>query len=622
MSHSNKSLEDVHESVNVQASKKGWRKMLAFLGPAYLVAVGYMDPGNWATDIEGGSKYGYSLLWVLVMSNLMAILLQSLSARLGIVTRRDLAQINRETYPPLINFCLYLLAEIAIAAMDLAEIIGMAIGLQLLTGLPLIWGVTITVFDTFLLLYLQRFGIRKMEAFIISLIAIILGSFVIELFFVKPQVSELIVGLKPSLPDEYALYIAIGILGATVMPHNLYLHSALVQTRKIGEDKESKRKAIWWNNVDSAIALNLALFVNAAILILAGAVFYQNGRTDVSSIEHAHELLAPLVGNQWAPILFAVALIAAGQSSTVTGTLAGQIVMEGYLHIRMNPWLRRLITRVIAVIPAYIVIIMSGDDKMTELLILSQVILSIQLAYAIIPLVFAVSNKQKMGDFVIKKPLLIISIIVITTIVSLNIKLVYNEAQSLWAATESLWARGSIALVVLFLTGLLFVTIIYPLLSTHRTTHRKSIHHDSPLQQLTTPAKYNCVALALDFSRKDESVLSHALLHGQTDTTYLLIHIVESASAKILGEHAADAETEYDRQRLTQYAELLQAQGHKVITELGYRNRSKAIAIICKSHQADLLIMGAHRHTGFWDILYGQTIDSVRHRINIPVLIV
>jgi manganese transport protein len=325
-----------------------------------------MDPGNWATDIEGGSRYGYALVWVLVMSNIMAIVLQSLSARLGIVYKRDLAQVNRETYPPVINFCLYILAEIAIAATDLAEVIGMAIGLHLLFGLPLIWGVGITILDTFLLLYLQKLGIRKMEAFIISLIAIIFVSFFIELLFVKPSITEILKGIKPTLPDSDALYIAIGIIGATVMPHNLYLHSALVQTRKIGDDDESKRKAIKYNFIDSAIALNLALFVNAAILILAGTVFFKNGMSDVNSIESAHKLLAPLVGNKLAPILFAVALIAAGQSSTVTGTLAGQIVMEGYLHIRFNPWLRRIITRSVAVIPAMITIWIAGEDKMTD----------------------------------------------------------------------------------------------------------------------------------------------------------------------------------------------------------------------------------------------------------------
>jgi manganese transport protein len=401
MNAKSKSLEEVNSSVNTLNKTTFWKRILAFFGPAYLVSVGYMDPGNWATDIAGGSKYGYALIWVLVMSNIMAIVLQSLCARLGIVYRRDLAQVNRETYPPAINFCLYVLAELAIAATDLAEIIGMAIGLHLLFGLPMIYGVCITIFDTFLLLYLQKLGIRKMEAFIISLIAIIFGSFAIEIFLVQPSLIEIAGGLKPSLPDDSALYIAIGIIGATVMPHNLYLHSALVQTRKIGEDEESKRKAIKWNFIDSTIALNLALFVNAAILILAGTVFFKNGYTEIASIEEAHKLLAPLVGTTLAPILFAIALIASGQSSTVTGTLAGQIIMEGYLQLRINPWLRRLITRSVAVIPAFITILIAGEEKMTDLLIFSQVVLSIQLAFAIIPLIFAVSNKRMMGYFAI-----------------------------------------------------------------------------------------------------------------------------------------------------------------------------------------------------------------------------
>lgn len=456
------SLQEVNSSI--PTAKRGWRRVFAFLGPAYLVAVGYMDPGNWATDIEGGSKYGYALIWVLVMSNLMAILLQSLCARLGIVYRKDLAQVNREMYPPFINFCLYLLAEIAIAATDLAEIIGMAIGLHLLFGMPLIWGVSITVLDTFLILYLQKLGMRKMEAFIIALIAVILICFVIQIFMVKPEASAILSGLAPSLPDDHALYIAIGILGATVMPHNLYLHSALVQTRKVGEDKASKKKAIRFNVIDSSIALNLALIVNASILILAASTFHNKGFTEVSSIESAHQMLAPLVGNAWAPILFAVALIAAGQSSTVTGTLAGQIVMEGYLNIRLKAWLRRLITRAIAVIPAFITIIVAGPAKMTDLLILSQVILSVQLSFAVIPLLYAVTNKKMMGSFRIKPWLLILALLVTGVIIYLNLWLVSSMASEyLRSAGSSAWGKALLTLGLVVFIALLFATILWPL---------------------------------------------------------------------------------------------------------------------------------------------------------------
>src|SRR6187397_3554806 len=306
--HSYPSLSEVHHSVDTTSARRpGWRKILSFFGPAYLVSVGYMDPGNWATDLAGGSQFGYKLIWVLLMSNLMALLLQSLSARLGIVRGRDLAQANRETYPRYINYALYGLAEIAIAATDLAEILGMAIGLQLLTGLPLIWGVSITVLDTFLFLFLQRLGIRKMEAFIIALIAVIGVSFLIEIILVKPQLAEVATGFIPTIPNDTALYIAIGIIGATVMPHNLYLHSALVQTRKINRDDASVKKAIKFNTIDSAVALNLALFVNASILILAAAVFFTAGKENVASLKDAHQLLAPMLGNKWASHLFAIA---------------------------------------------------------------------------------------------------------------------------------------------------------------------------------------------------------------------------------------------------------------------------------------------------------------------------
>jgi len=369
------SLSEVHGSISTSIAGSRWKQWFVFFGPAYLVSVGYMDPGNWATDLAGGSRFGYSLIWVLLMSNLMALVLQNLSARLGIVRGRDLAQANREAYPRMINIILYVLAEIAIAACDLAEVLGMAIGVQLLTGLPLAYGVGITVLDTFLLLFLQRLGMRKMEAFIIGLIAIVGLSFLIEILLAKPDFHEVARGFLPRNQGSEALYIAIGIIGATVMPHNLYLHSALVQTREIQKGELHTRKALKLNFLDSAIALNLAFLVNAAILILAATVFFKSGKTDVASIREAHQLLAPLLGTAIAPKLFAIALIAAGQSSTLTGTLAGQIVMEGYLKLRINPLLRRLITRMLAIAPAMLVIILAGESKIDDLLVLSQVVL-------------------------------------------------------------------------------------------------------------------------------------------------------------------------------------------------------------------------------------------------------
>ncbi|HVG16116.1 MAG TPA: Nramp family divalent metal transporter, partial [Chitinophagaceae bacterium] len=423
------SLSEVHQSVDTtNVNKPGWKRILSFFGPAYLVSVGYMDPGNWATDLAGGSQFGYSLIWVLLMSNLMALLLQSLSARLGIVRGRDLAQANRETYPKGVNFVLYILAEIAIAATDLAEVLGMAIGIQLLTGMPLLWAVSITVFDTFLLLVLQRLGMRKMEAFIICLVAIIGVSFLVEILLAQPDLGEVAKGFVPSIKNETALYIAIGIIGATVMPHNLYLHSALVQTRKIKRDDAGIKKALKLNFIDSAIALNLAFFVNAAILVLAATVFFKNGITEVAQIKDAHRLLGNLLGNNVAPILFAVALIAAGQSSTVTGTLAGQIVMEGYLRLRINPWIRRLLTRVVAIVPAVIVIIINGENNIDDLLILSQVILSMQLGFAVIPLIHFVSDKQKMGAYTIKPLTQFFAWLIATVLVYLNVRMVFGQA--------------------------------------------------------------------------------------------------------------------------------------------------------------------------------------------------
>ena len=456
-----KSLDNLHESVPVQ-NKGGWRKFMAFIGPAYLVSVGYMDPGNWATDLQGGAKFGYQLIWVLLLSNLMAILLQSLSARLGIVRRLDLAQANRETYPPFINFILYILAELAIAATDLAEVLGMAIGIKLLTGMPLMYGTMITVFDTFLFLFLQRYGIRKMEAFIFVLVATIGFSFLIQMFIAKPDLSYAIKGFIPSKLSPEALYIAVGIIGATVMPHNLYLHSALVQTRKIERSSKGIRKSILYNFIDSAVALNAAFFVNASILILAATAFFSTGNTQVARIEEAHSMLAPLLGSKLAPILFAIALIAAGQSSTVTGTLAGQIVMEGYLKLRLNPWIRRLLTRLIAIVPAVLVIGIMGEENVDALLIFSQVILSLQLGFAVIPLIHFVSDKTTMGEFVINWKVKAMAWVVASILVFLNGNLVFGFVINyIEGAGNVLVKIVLIILVLLFLALLIYKSIIF-----------------------------------------------------------------------------------------------------------------------------------------------------------------
>ncbi len=618
------SLSEVHQSVDTtNINKPGWKRILSFFGPAYLVSVGYMDPGNWATDLAGGSQFGYSLIWVLLMSNLMALLLQSLSARLGIVRGRDLAQANRETYPKGVNFVLYILAEIAIAATDLAEVLGMAIGIQLLTGMPLLWAVLITVFDTFLLLVLQRLGMRKMEAFIICLVAIIGVSFLVEILLAQPNLGEVVKGFVPSIKNETALYIAIGIIGATVMPHNLYLHSALVQTRKIKRDDKGIKRALKLNFIDSTIALNLAFFVNAAILVLAATVFYKSGLTEVAEIKDAHRLLGNLLGSNLAPVLFAVALIAAGQSSTVTGTLAGQIVMEGYLRLRINPWIRRLLTRVVAIIPAVAVIIINGENNIDDLLILSQVVLSMQLGFAVIPLIHFVSDKQKMGAYTIKPLTQILAWLIATTLVYLNVRMVWGQASAFFAESDSILWKSAIIAGGLIFVALLAVCIVYPLLKRNIKEVSVQVHSDNEVSfaNIQSPS-YNRIAIALDFSNRDPNLISHAIGQSKEKTCLILIHIVESVSAKILGTQSDDLETRKDQQKLDDYVVWLRNQGIDAESKLGFGRRTKEIARLVKDANADLLIIGAHGHSGIKDWLYGATIDEVRHRVSIPVLIV
>ncbi len=621
--HNYESLSEVHQSVDTTSLKRtGWRKILAFFGPAYLVSVGYMDPGNWATDLAGGSQFGYQLIWVLLMSNMMALLLQSLSARLGIVRGRDLAQANRETYPKYINYALYGLAEIAIAATDLAEILGMAIGIQLLTGLPLIWGVSITVLDTFLFLLLQRLGMRKMEAFIIALVAVIGLSFLIEIILAKPDLGEVVKGFVPSIPNDTALYIAIGIIGATVMPHNLYLHSALVQTRKIKRDDAGIKRALKLNFIDSAIALNLAFFVNAAILVLAATVFFKTGRTDVAEIKQAHELLEPMLGSGLAPILFAVALIASGQSSTITGTLAGQIVMEGYLKLRIAPWIRRLMTRLIAIIPAVIVILINGEDNIDSLLILSQVILSLQLGFAIIPLIHFTSDKKTMGKFVIKPFVIFLASLIAAVLVYLNISMVVGQSASFFASSGNTIWKAVIILSGIFYVMLLLITIFYPLFYKKVIAIPLQVHPEATqLEQIAVPV-YQKIAVALDFSNNDLKLITHAIGQGNKNTSYILIHVVESAASRLMERDTDDLETRKDQERLNTYMQQLKEKGFTSVGLLGFNDRAKEIIRLVKESDAGMLVIGAHGHSGVKDLLYGQTIDSVRHGLKIPVLVV
>jgi manganese transport protein len=433
---SNISLPEVHGSIAVPEGAGFWKKLLAFAGPGYLVAVGYMDPGNWATDIAGGARFGYTLLSVIMISNLMAILLQALAARLGIASGRDLAQACRDHYSPRTTFSLWIVCEIAIAACDLAEVLGAAIALNLLFGLPLIWGVCITALDVLIVLYLQHRGFRYVEALVVALIFLIAGSFAIEIWLSRPEPAGILAGFVPNLEivtNGEMLYIAIGILGATVMPHNLYLHSSIVQTRKYRDDVESKREAIRFATIDSSVALMSALFINGAILVMAAATFHGTPHESVADISDAYQVLSPLLGTTVASTVFALALLFSGQNATLTGTLAGQIVMEGFINLRLRPWLRRLITRLIAIIPAIIVIALYGQQGTGPLLILSQVILSLQLPFAVFPLVRFTSERSKMGEFVNPGWVKLLAWLVAIVIAVLNVYLLYKTAVGIFA---------------------------------------------------------------------------------------------------------------------------------------------------------------------------------------------
>ncbi len=620
------SLGEVHESVSIPGAGSWWRHWLAFSGPALMVSVGYMDPGNWATDLAGGSRYNYKLIWVLLMSNLMAILLQSLSARLGIVGRRDLAQANREEYPTLVNIPLYILAEIAITACDLAEVLGSAIALNLLFGLPLLYGVLLTTLDVLLLLGLSRFGIRKLEAVILSLVATVGVGLLIEIFLAKPEWGGIVRGFVPSLPDKDALYIAMGILGATVMPHNLYLHSSLVQTRQIGSDRNKIKRAIRWNTIDSALALNLAFLVNSAILIMAAAVFHRSGYYDVAEIQDAHHLLTPLLGVAAAPFAFAIALLASGQSSTITGTLAGQIVMEGYLNLRIRPWLRRLITRMLAVIPAIFAIWYFGENSTSSLLVLSQVVLSLQLPFAIIPLIHFVSDRRRMGEFVTPYWLRVIAWTVTAVIVFLNAKLVIDEING-WLLT----AGGRAWLIELTVVplnigiGLLLIYITFrPWIERVRMPW-VGIHGPIATPKTVLPAlhPYQRVAVALDFSGGEERLLAEAerIVRGTGGRVFLL-HVVESPAALAMRQEAADVETISDQKQLEELTRKLRGMGIDVEWRLGTGSPASELARMVNELDIHLVILGGHGHSGVSDIIHGTTVDSLRHRIQASVLIV
>ncbi|HEY1219951.1 MAG: Nramp family divalent metal transporter [Bryobacteraceae bacterium] len=618
-----RSLADVHSSVDI-SQLSFWRRMFAFAGPAYLVSVGYMDPGNWATDLEGGARFGYRLLWVLVMSNAMAILLQTLSARLGIVHGRDLAQACRETYPRSLSFALWVLSEIAIAACDLAEVLGAAIALNLLFHLPLLIGVILTASDTLLLLWFQSFGIRAIEAFILSLITVMAVCFCIEVFWAHPEAGALFNGLVPRI-DRSSLYLAVTILGATVMPHNMYLHSALVQTRAIGRSETAKRMACRFNLIDSVVALNGAMLVNCAILVLAAAVFFKRGII-VTEIQQAHVLLVPLLGASMAGVLFAVALLCSGQSSTLTGTMAGQVVMEGFVNIRVRPWLRRLITRTLAVVPAALTIYFAGDKATLGLLLLSQAILSMQLPFAIVPLIHFTSDRARMGSFANAAWVRWLSWITAAVVIGLNTWLAYDSIEG-WLEGAGAW-RGLVGVVAISVSAVLAFLLLWvtfePLIS-GRKRGRAALEFPATEGAAAAIAPvYHRILVPLDHTALDLLAVSHAAAMAKLYGAKLyLLHVEEGVTSQIYGGEASTAEVEAGQAYLDRIAQSLQGQGIAVETTI--RNSTspgKEIVRFAREMRPDLLIMGAHGHGGLKDLIFGTTISPVRHSLDIPMLIV
>jgi manganese transport protein len=627
----NRSLSEVHSSVEVNHTSNFWKRLFYFTGPAFMVSVGYMDPGNWATDLAGGSQFGYKLIWVILLANLMAILFQSLSARLGIVQGRDLAQACREHYPKPVNYVLWIISEIAIAATDLAEVIGSAVGLYLLFGIPLLWGVVITAFDVLILMLLMSYGIRKMEAFILALVATIGVCFAFEMFLSKPDFGQIATGFIPTMLNSNALYIALGIIGATVMPHNLYLHSALVQSRNVKRTQKGLKDANYFNLIDSVVALNAAFFVNAAILVLAAAVFFTTGHSNVASIIDAHALLAPLLGNKFAPIAFGIALLAAGQSSTITGTFAGQIVMEGFVGLKMRPWLRRIITRVIAIVPTVIVIKISGDNSVDALLVLSQVILSLQLPFALIPLLHFTSSKLKMKEFASKHLISLTAWIASGFIIVLNLKLV----QEFIFENISVSGIAGIAIkfvvlpVIVFLLILLAWITFEPYFKKERLEKLEEFLIKKPFAYakkipfaMSRVEVYKKIGIALEGKpENDEQIIKGALPFLKTLTAEIyLIHCVETVTGRFMGDMVADQSATRMKIYMDSLGEKLKAEGFRSHAVIGGGEPENEIARICKQDEIELLIVGSHGHKFLKDIVYGSTVNEVRHKVRVPVL--
>jgi manganese transport protein len=618
------SLPEVHASVSISHPSL-WRRLLAFAGPAYLVSVGYMDPGNWATDLEGGARFGYRLLWVLVVSNLMAILLQTLASRLGIVTRRDLAQACRDEYPQPVSYVLWILGEIAIIACDLAEVLGAAIGLNLLFHLPLLLGVLLTAADTLLVLWFSRMGIRVIEAFILALIATMAACFAYEIFLAQPHAAEVLTGLLPRL-DSSSIYIAVGIFGATVMPHNLYLHSALVQTRRFGETVADKRQACRFNLLDSTFALNGALFVNAAILILAAAVFFKR-HIVVTEIQQAHQLLAPLLGTAAASVLFGAALLCSGQSSTLTGTMAGQIIMEGFLHLRMQPWLRRAVTRCLAILPAAFTVYIAGNEGTYQLIILSQIVLNMQLPFAVIPLVHFTSDRRRMGEFANGLWLKIGAWSCAIFILALDIWLIFDQIRD-WVPAAGHYAP--LVILACSIGGVLFslllgIVVFWPwLVRAPLVAPHVAIKVESRTAPPLQVPIYSSILVPLDHSEADRAALANALSIAKMHRArMILLHVEEGVTSRMFGAQSSTAEVAEGQAYLASLAASLEDQNVPVTCIIRHGSSpAKEIAAAVQEFRPDLVVMGSHGHRGLRDLFFGTTINAVRHRVTVPLFVV
>ena len=619
------SLPEVHQSIQTSHTSR-WRRILAFAGPAYLVSVGYMDPGNWATDLEGGARFGYQLLWVLVASNLVALLLQTLSSRLGIVTGRDLAQASRDEYPRAVSYILWIVCELAIVSCDLAEVLGAAIGLNLLFHLPLLYGVLVTAADTLLVLWFSRIGIRVIEAVVLVLIATIAGCFSFEIYLAHPNAGEVATGLIPHL-NSHSLYLAVAIFGATVMPHNLYLHSALVQTRRIGESDAEKRTACRYNLLDSTLALNGALFVNAAILIMASAVFFKHGLI-VTEIQQAHQLLSPLVGTTAASLLFGLALLCSGQSSTLTGTMAGQIVMEGFLRFRMQPWLRRAVTRFLAITPAVVTIYFFGDKSTTDLIVLSQVILNLQLPFAVIPLVHFTSDRKRMGEFANAWLVKIAAWGCAVFILTLDIWLLRDQIRDWLAGSGSYHSLVLLASIVVGLASLCLLGLVtlWPWIG-KRPIHEAIVApglREQTMPSFPTTAVYSRILVPLDHSDADLHAIGNALTMARTHgARIILLHVEEGVTSQLFGSLSSTAEIKEGQDYLADIVASLRKE-HLEVDVVVRHGRSPAaqIASAVTELGADAVVMASHGHRGLKDLVFGTTINSVRHRVKVPLLIV